>query len=214
MAVSLIEELPKIVRDGRAEVETILSRLSSTPSIKLQTNEFVVSNKDTMGLTRGQVQEDTEAQKWYNRLIYGDNLLVMQALLAGDSATGLESMRGKIDLIYIDPPFDSKADYRTKITLPSGDIEQKPTVIEQFAYADTWKDGTASYLRMIYPRLALMRELLSEKGSIYVHIDWHVGHYVKVLMDDIFGKDNFINEINQTILSRSDGNKDLYDSLL
>lgn len=194
MAVSLIEELPKIVRDGRAEVETILSRLSSTPTIRLQTNEFVISNKDTAGLTRGQVQ-DAQVQEWRNRLIYGDNLLVMQALLAGDPVTGLESMRGKIDLIYIDPPFDSKADYRTKITLPSGDIEQKPTVIEQFAYADTWKDGTASYLRMIYPRLALMRELLSEKGSIYVHIDWHVGHYVKVLMDDIFGKENFVNEI-------------------
>jgi len=165
MALSLIDELPKIVKEGRAEVEAILSRLSSTPSIKLQTNEYVIANKDTTGLMRGQVKE-VEAQAWRNRLVYGDNLLVMQALLAGDSATGLESMRGKIDLIYIDPPFDSKADYRTKITLPSGEIEQKPTVIEQFAYADTWKDGTTSYLRMIYPRLALMRELLSEKGSI------------------------------------------------
>ncbi len=194
MAVSLIEELPKIVKEGRAEVEMILSRLSSTPTIKLQTNEFVISNKDKIGLERGQISE-VEAQEWHNRLVYGDNLLVMQALLAGDKATGLESMRGKIGLIYIDPPFDSKADYRTKITLPSGDIEQKPTVIEQFAYADTWKDGTASYLRMIYPRLALMRELLSERGSIYVHIDWHVGHYVKVLMDEIFGKENFRNEI-------------------
>lgn len=194
MALSLIDELPKIVKEGRAEVEAILSRLSSTPSIKLQTNEYVIANKDTTGLMRGQVKE-VEAQEWHNRLVYGDNLLVMQALLAGDSATGLESMRGKIDLIYIDPPFDSKADYRTKITLPSGEIEQKPTIIEQFAYADTWKDGTASYLRMIYPRLALMRELLSEKGSIYVHIDWHVGHYVKVLMDEIFGKENFRNEI-------------------
>jgi adenine specific DNA methylase Mod len=194
MAISLIDELPKIVKEGRAEVEAILSRLSSTPSIKLQTNEYVIANKDTAGLMRGQIKE-VEAQEWHNRLVYGDNLLVMQALLAGDSATGLESMRGKIDLIYIDPPFDSKADYRTKITLPSGDIQQKPTVIEQFAYADTWKDGTASYLRMIYPRLALMRELLSEKGSIYVHIDWHVGHYVKVLLDEIFGKENFRNEI-------------------
>lgn len=194
MALSLIDELPKIVKEGRAEVEAILSRLSSTPSIKLQTNEYVIANKDTTGLMRGQVKE-VEAQAWHNRLVYGDNLLVMQALLAGDSASGLESMRGKIDLIYIDPPFDSKADYRTKITLPSGDIQQKPTVIEQFAYADTWKDGTASYLRMIYPRLALMRELLSEKGSIYVHIDWHVGHYVKVLLDEIFGKDLLANEI-------------------
>ena len=96
----------------------------------------------------------------------------MAALLAGDAET--PSLRGKIDLIYIDPPFDSKADYRTKITLPGGDVEQKPTVIEQFAYSDTWADGTASYLAMIVPRLCLMRELLSDKGSIYVHLDWHV----------------------------------------
>lgn len=128
-------------------------------------------------------------------MIYGDNLLAMQALIAGDEATGLPPMRGKVDLIYIDPPFDSKADYRTRINLPGADIEQKPTTIEQFAYADTWKDGTVSYLKMLYPRLVLMRELLSDKGSIYVHIDWHVGHYVKVLMDDIFGKENFLNEI-------------------
>ena len=100
-----------------------------------------------------------------------------------------------MDLIYIDPPFDSKADYRTKISLPGVDIEQRPTVIEQFAYADTWKDGTSSYLRMLYPRLVLMRELLSERGSIYVHIDWHVGAYVKVILDDVFGKANLVNEI-------------------
>ena len=136
-----------------------------------------------------------EKTSWFNRLIYGDNLLVMQALLAGDEKTGLPSLRGKVDLVYIDPPFDSKADYRTKIHLPGTDVSQKPTVIEQFAYSDTWKDGTASYLRMITPRLILLRELLADTGSIYVHLDWHVGHYVKILMDEIFGKENFIDEI-------------------
>jgi adenine-specific DNA-methyltransferase len=128
-----------------------------------------------------------------NRLIYGDNLLAISALLASEN--GNESLRGKVDLIYIDPPFDSKADYRSKVTLISGNIEQKPTVIEQYAYGDTWKDGTASYLEMIVPRLILMRELLSDQGSIYVHLDWHVGHYVKIVLDEIFGKDNFLNEI-------------------
>ena len=117
----------------------------------------------------------------------------MAALLAGDAET--PSLRGKIDLIYIDPPFDSKADYRTKITLPGGDVEQKPTVIEQFAYSDTWADGTASYLAMIVPRLCLMRELLSDHGSIYVHLDWHVGHYVKMALDEIFGRDCFLNNV-------------------
>lgn len=192
MKKSLIEELPKIVADGRKEVEEIIERLSSSNKLGLQTNELVLPTKETAGMFMGEVPQFSD---WMNRLIYGDNLLVMQSLLAGDPATGLPSMRGKIDLIYIDPPFDSKADYRTKVTLPGFDLSQKPTVIEQFAYADTWKDGTASYLKMLYPRLALMRELLTDSGTIYVQIDWHVGHYVKLLLDDIFGKNNFRNEI-------------------
>jgi len=191
---SLIELLPKIVREGKEEAEKILDNLAKPSRITLQTNELVLPSKDTSGLFKGKAPS-IDNDNWLNRLIYGDNLLAMQALLAGDEKSGLPSMRGKIDLIYIDPPFDSKADYRTKVTLPNGDLEQKPTVIEQFAYSDTWKDGTASYLKMIYPRLVLMRELLSEQGSIYVHIDWHVGHYVKVIMDEIFGKENFKNEI-------------------
>ena len=195
MAKSLIYELPKIVDEGRREAQRILERLGSGTHIGLQTNELVLPSKDISGLWKGKVGELNTSDEWMNRLVYGDNLLAMQALLAGDEASGLPSLRGKVDLIYIDPPFDSKADYRTKINLPGADIEQKPTVIEQFAYADTWKDGTVSYLKMLYPRLMLMRELLSEKGSIYVHIDWHVGHYVKIILDDIFGKDKLLNEL-------------------
>jgi len=197
MAVSLIEELPKIVAQGKKEAQKILDGLSKQNRITLQTNELVLPTKAKGGLAAhfGQSVKEVDKKEWFNRMIYGDNLLAMQALLAGDPQTGLPSMRGKIDLIYIDPPFDSKADYRTKIHLPKVDIEQMPTVIEQFAYADTWKNGTKSYLEMIIPRLVLMRELLSESGSIYVHIDWHVGHYVKVIMDEIFGKENFRNEI-------------------
>lgn len=196
MKKSLIYELPKIIDDGKKEVEQILERLSGENKLGLQTNELVLPAKDTAqnGMFEGKIPEVNE-KDWMNRLIYGDNLLAMQALLAGDPASGMPSMRGKIFLIYIDPPFDSKADYRTKVTLPGVDLEQKPTVIEQFAYADTWKDGTISYLKMMYPRLALMRELLSDKGAIYVHIDYHVGHYVKIILDDIFGKENFVSEI-------------------
>ena len=193
-AKSLIEELPKIVKEGRQEAQRILDRLSSSTRIGLQTNEWVLPSKDTSGLWKGRNEQDS-SKEWMNRLIYGDNLLAMQALLAGDEATGLPSLRGKVDLIYIDPPFDSKADYRTKITLPGIDIEQKPTVMEQFAYSDTWQDGTVSYLKMLYPRLVLMQELLSDKGSIYVHVDWHAGCYVKAILDDIWGRDLLKNEI-------------------
>lgn len=192
--LELIEELPLIVKDGHREVAKILERIQSESKITLQTNEYVLP-KVERGIENTTGRQEYNAKQWHNRLIYGDNLLVMQGLLLGDKDSGLESMRGKIDLIYIDPPYDSKADYRTKITLPNSDIEQKPNVLEQFAYSDTWRDGTISYLRMIYPRIALMRELLSERGSIYVHLDWHIGHYVKILMDKIFGKENFVNEI-------------------
>ena len=211
--MSIIDLLPKVVAEGKREASRILDGISDDSRITLQTNELVVPSRDSnfQDLWK-QLDEETRnnaaAQSladgpWKNRMVYGDNLLVMQALLAGDSATGLPSMRGQVDLIYIDPPFDSKVDYRAKIELPGASVESQPTVIEQFAYADTWSGkvggedvrGTVAYLRYMYPRLVLMRELLSEHGSIYVHIDWHIGHYLKILLDDVFGKDNFRNEI-------------------
>ena len=215
---SLLERLPEIVRAGKRQAEQILESLEGKTRIGLQTRELVTPARDSNwqefasvkaavkpGATlagemplvndaagQGELTGKT-GRGWFNRLIYGDNLLAMAALLAGDEHT--PSLRGKIDLQYVDPPFDSKADYRTKITLPGGDVEQKPTVIEQFAYSDTWADGTASYLAMIVPRLCLMRELASEQGSVYVHLDWHVAHYAKLVLDEVFGKENFHNEI-------------------
>jgi len=228
MAKSLLEQLPEIVVNGRKQAEKILEGIESRQRINLQTREVVLPARDTKAedwinsqnkasqrevFAPGQASLVDNAQStlgaapestpWTNRLIYGDNLMAMAALLAGDENT--PSLRGKVDLIYIDPPFDSKADYRTKVTLPGFQIEQKPTVIEQFAYSDTWSDGTASYLAMIMPRLILVRELLSDAGSIYVHLDWHVSHYVKLVMDEIFGKDNFVNEI---VWKRSDAKGD------
>lgn len=194
MSKSLIEELPRIAKEGRKEAENILEKMNAGSRISLQTNEIVLPCKDSSGLWKGTNPQEIES-KWCNRLIYGDNLLAMQALLTGNKSSNLEALRGKVDLIYIDPPFDSKADYRTKITLPGNEITQKPTTFEQFGYSDLWQKGTVSYLEYMYPRLLLMRELLSDKGSIYVHIDWHVGHYIKILLDDIFGKENFVNEI-------------------
>jgi adenine-specific DNA-methyltransferase len=193
MSKTLLEELPGIVAAGKRQATQILGQLESRNRVTLQTRELVVPSKDTLQGDLFRAAPGAAAGAEPNRLIYGDNLLAMAALLAGDHETS--SMRGKIDLIYIDPPFDSKADYRTKITLPGTTLEQKPTVIEQFAYSDTWSDGTASYLAMITPRLVLMRELLSDVGSIYVHLDWHVGHYVKLILDDLFNKTNLRNEI-------------------
>ena len=183
MPKSLLEQLPEIVKRGREEAAKILENLENRHRVTLHTREVVLPAKDSAAqdwITQQArtAQRDVFApgqrslldnpqpmlgeaasapsQPWANRLIYGDNLLAMAALLAGDENT--PSLRGMVDLIYIDPPFDSKADYRTKVNLPGVELEQKPTVIEQFAYSDTWSDGTASYLAMITPRLILMRE--------------------------------------------------------
>jgi adenine-specific DNA-methyltransferase len=190
---SLLEALPGIVAAGKRQAAQILEQLEGRHRVTLQTRELVIPSKDTAQADLFRSPPGAASIDTPNRLIYGDNLLAMAALLAGDDHS--PSLRGAIDLIYIDPPFDSKADYRTDVTLPGTTLEQRPTVIEQFAYSDTWSDGTASYLAMITPRLILMRELLSDTGSIYVHLDWHVGHYVKTVMDELFGKDQYRNEI-------------------
>lgn len=193
MSRSLLEELPGIVAAGKRQAAQILEQMDARHRVTLQTRELVIPSKDTPNFDLFRNSHIHEVGDAPNRLVYGDNLLAIAALLAGDEDN--PSLLGKVDLIYIDPPFDSKADYRTKITLPGITIDQRPTVLEQFAYSDTWSDGTASYLAAIIPRLILMRELLSPRGSIYVHLDWHVSHYVKIALDEIFGREKLLNEI-------------------
>jgi len=128
---------------------------------------------------------------WQNLLFHGDNKDVLATLLE-------LGFRRKIDLIYIDPPFKSGADYVRKVELRGlkklGRIEEdEATILQQTMYFDIWNND--SYLQFMYERLMLLKELLSETGSIYVHLDWHVGHYIKLIMDEIFGQENFRNEI-------------------
>ena len=128
--------------------------------------------------------------EWRNKLIWGDNLLVMASLL--------EEYAGKVDLIYIDPPFGTGADFTFKVQVGDEDIAlpgKEPSLVEEKAYRDTWGRGLESYLSMIEPRPRLLRELLANTGSIFIHADVHVGPYLKLLMDEIFGKENFQNEI-------------------
>ncbi|MDD5054873.1 MAG: site-specific DNA-methyltransferase [Candidatus Peribacteraceae bacterium] len=124
-----------------------------------------------------------------NRLIWGDNKLVMASLL--------KEFKGCVDLIYIDPPFDVGADFTMDV--PIGDdnetVGKDQSTLEMVAYRDMWGKGTDSYLHMMYERLSLMRELLSDKGSIYVHIDYRVASFMRLIMDDVFGRDFFLNQI-------------------
>ena len=126
-----------------------------------------------------------ELDGWRNKIYWGDNLQVMSHLL--------KEFRGKFDLIYIDPPFDSKAEYRKKIKLKGASASSDTSTFEEKQYNDIWTND--EYLQFIYERLVLCRELISEKGSIYVHCDWHKNHYIRAILDEIFGISRFRNEI-------------------
>jgi DNA modification methylase len=134
-------------------------------------------------------KKTTRLDDFRNRLIWGDNKLVMASLLA--------EFKGKIDLIYIDPPFDVGADFTMDVPIGEGNelIEKDQSALEMVAYRDTWGRGTDSYVHMMYERMLLMKSLLAESGSIYVHCDWRVAHFLKLLLDSIFDKSCFRNEI-------------------
>ena len=132
---------------------------------------------------------DTFEDGWKNKLIWGDNLLVMGSLL--------EKFAGKIDLIYIDPPFATGADFSFTTEIGDGSIplDKEASIVEEKAYRDTWRHGLASYLSMLSTRLHLLRELLSESGSIYIHVGVDVVHAVKLISDEIFGVERFKSEV-------------------
>jgi adenine-specific DNA-methyltransferase len=163
------------------------------------TRDVVKSKGATLFDTYQGKEGDTFEKGWKNKLIWGDNLLVMGSLL--------EKFAGKVDLIYIDPPFATGADFSfaAQIGEDGEDVTKEQSVIEEKAYRDTWARGLDSFLEMIYERLVLARELLAEKGSIYLHMGPNVSHHVRLLCDEVFGPHRFANEI---IWRRSFGHSD------
>lgn len=127
-----------------------------------------------------------EKDGWINKIFWGDNLQVMSHML--------KDYRGKIDLIYIDPPFDSKADYKRKISIKNiGNTTSDSTSFEEKQYGDIWTND--EYIQFMYERLLILRELMAENASIFVHCDWHKVHHLRCLMDEVFGQNMFLNEI-------------------
>jgi len=131
---------------------------------------------------------------WTNKLIWGDNKLILSSLKSGALRRQIEEAGG-LKLIYIDPPFDVGADFSMDIEIGSETFHKEPNLLEQIAYRDTWGRGADSFISMIYERLILMRDLMAEDGSIYVHCDWRVNSFIRLAMNEVFGSDNFINEI-------------------
>ncbi len=132
---------------------------------------------------------------WNNKLIWGDNKLILSSLKNGPLRQEIEE-QGGIKLIYIDPPFDVGADFSMDIEIGGETLTKKPGVLEELAYRDTWGKGADSFIAMIYERLVLMRDLLAEDGSIYVHCDWRVNSYIRLVLDEVFGKELFNNSIS------------------
>ena len=182
------------------------------PSQTIETvNESAADRKRNLELfSSGRTTE------WRNRLIWGDKKYVLPSLLP--------EFAGKVDLIYIDPPFDTGADFSYTAAIPSlngedGELEfvKQPSIIEQKAYRDTWGKGINSYLSWLYDTVVLLRELLKDSGTLYVHLDWHVGHYAKLVLDEVFGHEMFRNDITWWYRKWSRGNKQFlrnHDSIL
>ena len=155
---------------------------------------------------RAEKPEDTNAQMalfdargrqrkgWTNKLIWGDNKLILSSLKDGPLRGEIEQ-QGGLKLISIDPPFDVGADFSMDIEVGGDTLTKKPNILEEIAYRDTWGKGADSFIAMIYERLVLMRDLLAEDGSIYVHCDWRVTSYIREVLDEIFGRENIRNEL-------------------
>ena len=135
-----------------------------------------------------------QLQGWTNKLIWGDNKLILSSLKNGPLREEIEH-QGGLKLIYIDPPFDVGADFSMDIEIGDDTFTKKPNILEEIAYRDTWGKGADSFIAMIYERLVLMRDLLAEDGSIYVHCDWRVTQHIRMILDEVFGPENYTNEI-------------------
>jgi len=204
--IKLIEQgkpLPEkyrfILFDDKREVELVWngkSREVCTAILPFQTLEHIDEprkekrdDEEFSFDTRGR-----QLKGWTNKLIWGDNKLILSSLKSGALRRQIEDAGG-LKLIYIDPPFDVGADFSMDIEIGGETFHKEPNLLEQIAYRDTWGRGADSFIAMIYERLILMRDLMHSEGSIYVHCDWRVNSFLRAVMGEIFGADNFVNQI-------------------
>ena len=154
-----------------------------------RTEKHVTSNLDLFSAKTGR-----QKSGWNNKLIWGDNKLILSSLKNGPLRDEIEA-QGGIKLIYIDPPFDVGADFSMDIKIGDEKFTKEPNILEEIAYRDTWGRGADSFLSMIYERLIIMKELLSDDGTIYVHCDWRLTSHIRQILDEVFGVDRHKNEI-------------------
>jgi site-specific DNA-methyltransferase (adenine-specific)/adenine-specific DNA-methyltransferase len=195
---ALPEKYRFILFEDKREVELVWNgktRDVCTTVLPFQTLEHIDEPR-TETKTQAELFDSRGRQQagWTNKLIWGDNKLILSSLKAGALRRQIED-EGGIKLIYIDPPFDVGADFSMDIEIGGETFHKEANLLEQIAYRDTWGRGADSFIAMIYERLILMRDLLAEDGSIYVHVDWRLNSSVRLAMEEIFGKSNYRNEI-------------------
>ncbi len=201
--LSLFDDVPEVelVWQGKSsEVTTAVLPFQSIEQIDEPRREGAPQQLGLFALD----DRRRQAGGWMNKLVWGDNRLVLSSLANGPLRREIEAAGG-LKLIYIDPPFDVGADFSVDIEVGGETLTKEPSVLEEIAYRDTWGRGVDSYLAMIYERLKLMHSLLADDGSIYVHCDSRVNSAMRLIMDEIFGSDQFVNEV---VWKRSDAKGD------
>ncbi|RYZ93182.1 MAG: site-specific DNA-methyltransferase [Proteobacteria bacterium] len=198
----LPEKYRFLLFDDKREVELVWNGKSGEVSnvvLPFQTIEQVDEPREE---TNSKIQQSLfdvdvrgrQVRGWTNKLIWGDNKLILSSLKNGPLREEIEK-QGGIKLVYIDPPFDVGADFSMDVEIGEETLTKQPSILEEIAYRDTWGKGADSFISMIYERLKLIYDLLAHDGALYVHCDWRVNSYLRLVLDEIFGSDNFRNEI-------------------
>jgi adenine specific DNA methylase Mod len=187
-----------LIFKNQQEVELLWngkSDIITNTVLPFQTIEHVDVPRSEVKL-QGNLFDDSGKQirDWSNKLIWGNNNLILSSLIHGHLKNEIDE-QGGLKLIYIDPPFNVGDDFNLEIQIGENQFEKRRNILEEIAYRDTWGLGQDSFLSMFYERLKLMHQLLAEDGSIYVHCDWRLSSFIKVIMNEIFGEKNFRNEI-------------------
>ncbi|MDA8347939.1 MAG: DNA methyltransferase [Pseudomonadota bacterium] len=198
----LPEKYRFILFEDKREVELVWNgktRDVCTTVLPFQTLEHIDEPREEVG-SRKEAQFDwldprgRQIKGWTNKLIWGDNKLILSSLKAGPLRQQIEDAGG-LKLIYIDPPFDVGAEFSMDIEIGGETFHKEPNLLEQIAYRDTWGHGADSFISMLYERLILARDLMAPDALLFLHIGWNVSHHVRLVLDEIFGRGNFINQV-------------------
>ena len=197
----LPEKYRFLLFQDKREVELVWNgktREVSTAVLPFQSLEHVDEPRKETGAWQAELDlfdiRGRQLKGWTNKLIWGDNKLILSSLKAGSIRQQIEEAGG-LKLIYIDPPFDVGADFSMDIEIGGETFHKEPNLLEQIAYRDTWGRGADSFIAMLYERLILMRDLMADDASIYVHIEPDVGNLIRVVLDEVFGRESLRTEI-------------------